>query len=66
MDKFDERQARINALQQLLENTDYKVRKFLDGEYTREEYDEIAEKARAWRAEKRTLEAEIESEGGAQ
>jgi hypothetical protein len=61
---YDERQSRINALIQLLKRSDHKARKYLDGEYTAEEYALIAEQAKAWRTEMRALEAEIAAKNG--
>lgn len=53
--------TRIAALQKMLADTDYKGRKYLDGEYTEEEYAEIKAVAKAQRAEIRVLEQELES-----
>lgn len=59
MQMHGERQSRINALRQLLSMSDYKVRKYIDGDLSPEEYEPIKEQAKAWRAEINQLEAEI-------
>lgn len=53
--------TRIAQLQKMLADTDYKARKYLDGEYTEEEYAEIKAEAKAQRAEINQLEQELES-----
>ena len=53
------KEARIAELQKMLADTDYKARKYIDGEYTAEEYEVIKADAKAWRAEIRKLEQEL-------
>lgn len=52
-------QGRINALKQLLNNSDYKVLKHVDGDITEEEYEDIREQRRAWRKEINELEDKL-------
>lgn len=61
MSREQEITTRIAALQKMLADTDYKGRKYIDGEYTEEEYAEIKATAKAQRAEIRALEQELES-----
>lgn len=49
-------QERISELKQLLSDSDYKGQKYLDGEYTNEEWQEIVSQRKAWREEIRKLE----------
>lgn len=55
---MDEKQARANALRQLLENTDYKAIKYSEGEISEADYTETKAKRQAWRDEINELEAE--------
>lgn len=59
---MNENEARINALQQLLSNTDYKATKYAEGWYSDEEYSQIKAQRQAWREEMRKLEAEINND----
>lgn len=47
---------RINELKQLLEDSDYKVLKYAEGELSEEEFLQAREQRRAWRAEINRLE----------
>lgn len=51
-------QARIAELKQLLADADYWGQKYLDGEYTEEEWEEKKATRRAWRKELRLLQGE--------
>lgn len=55
----EEIQGEINALQQLLTNTDYISHKHADGVLTDEEYEEAREQREAWREQIRELRKEI-------
>ena len=55
-------EAEINALKQLLANTDYKAHKYVDGEISQEEYDQIKVQRHQWRVRINELEEEIDSE----
>jgi hypothetical protein len=61
---FDERQARINALMQLLSATDYKALKHSEGVISDEEYAPTKAQRQAWREEVNALEEEIAAEAG--
>lgn len=50
------KQARISELKQNLADADYWGQKYLDGEYTEEEWEVKKETRRAWRKELRLLE----------
>lgn len=50
------KQERIAELKQLLTDADYKGQKYLDGEYTDEEWQAIVAERKAWREEIRELE----------
>jgi len=50
------KQQRIFELKQLLANADYWGQKYLDGEYTEEEWAEKVAQRKAWREEIRQLE----------
>lgn len=52
------KQARISELKNNLAETDYVVIKIAEGEATREEYEEVLDKRRAWREELRLLQGE--------
>lgn len=51
------KQMRITELKQLLTDADYWGQKYLDGEYTEEEWAEKVAQRKAWREEIRQLEA---------
>jgi hypothetical protein len=51
-----DREARINALRQVLERYDYRTSKYVDGEYTEERWAEIVAERHAWRVELGKLE----------
>ena len=53
-------QGDINALKQLLANTDYQAIKYSEGELTEEEYAEMKANRHRWRTEINELEAELE------
>lgn len=57
------KQERIDELKSLLASADYWGQKYIDGEYTAEEWEEKKAQRMAWRAEIRQLEAEIEKNG---
>lgn len=59
-DRTTEIQGEINALKQLLTNSDYKGHKYLDGEITAEEYAEAKAQRHAWRERINELEAELD------
>lgn len=61
----NEKQARLNALKQLLISSDYKALKFSEGGIADADYAPIKAQRRAWRDEINTLEAEILVEGEA-
>ena len=56
----NEIQGEINALKQLLTNSDYQAIKFSEGEMTGEEFAPIREKRRTWRARINELEQKLE------
>lgn len=45
----NEIQGEINALKQLLTNSDYKAIKFAEGEMSKEEFAPVREQRQAWR-----------------
>lgn len=57
------KQERIEELKSLLAGADYWGQKYIDGEYTAEEWEQKKSQRMAWRAEIRQLEAEIEKNG---
>lgn len=57
-----EKQARINALRQLLSSTDYKAIKYSEGAISDAEYYETKKQRQDWRNEINELEAEISGE----
>lgn len=59
MDILGEKQARYNALIQLLNKYEYWTSKHVDGEYTEEEWAEKVAMRKAWREEVRQLETEF-------
>ena len=50
---------RIIELKNMLASWDYKTSKYLDGDYTEEEWKEISSQRKLWRAEINKLEEEI-------
>ena len=54
--EYNEIESRLNALHQLLRNTDYKAVKYAEGYYSNEEYEPIRLQREAWREEIRELE----------
>ena len=61
--KIPNNKERIDELKSLLAGADYWGQKYIDGEYTAEEWEQKKAKRMAWRAEIRQLEAEIEKTG---
>lgn len=59
---MDEKQARVNALRQLLASYDYIGTKIAMGRATEEEYAKEIAESNDWAAELNRLEAEIETE----
>jgi hypothetical protein len=59
-----EKQARLNALKQLLSGTDYKAIKHSEGIISDEDYAQTKAKRQSWRAEVNTLEEEIAADAG--
>lgn len=57
------KQERIDELKSLLAGADYWGQKYIDGEYTAEEWEQKKAQRKAWRAEIRQLEAELEKTG---
>jgi hypothetical protein len=57
----DIKQARIAELKQLLADTDYVVIKIAEGSATKEEYADVIEQRKDWRAEIRELSNEQDS-----
>ena len=53
------KQERIAELKQMLADADYWGQKYIDGEYTEEEWAEKVTQRKAWRVEIRELEGEI-------
>ena len=51
---------KILQLKQNLDDYDYKGQKYLDGEYTDEEWSEIVVQRKIWREQIRQLEKELE------
>ena len=45
----NELQGEMNAMLQLLNGSDYKLLKYIEGKLTKEEYDPIAAKRQEWR-----------------
>lgn len=56
-------QERIEELKQLLADADYWGQKYIDGEYTPEEWEEKKAQRKAWREEIRSLENSTDSDG---
>lgn len=59
MDMYNEKQARINALKQLLTNTDYKALKAFEGQPS-EDWEQVEADREAWRREVDRLLVELE------
>lgn len=59
MNEHDEVQGEINALKQLLTNSDYKAIKHSEGEMSEEEYAPVREKRARWRERINELEKQI-------
>jgi hypothetical protein len=59
---YDEREARLNALKQLLLSTDYQSIKHSEGLISDEQYAPTREQRQAWRVEVNALEAAIAKE----
>lgn len=57
------KKERIEELKALLAAADYWGQKYIDGEYTAEEWEEKKEKRKAWREEIRSLENSVDSDG---
>lgn len=57
-----EKKHRLSELLQNLIEWDYKGQKYLDGEYSEEEWNEIKNQRKQWREEVRRLEKELNSE----
>lgn len=62
MNKQNEIQGEINALKQLLTNSDYQAIKHSEGEMTDKEYAPILAKRKAWRDRINELEKQLESD----
>ena len=60
----NEKQARVNALKQLLTNTDYQALKYSEGFIPVAEYAPIKAQRQAWRDEINRLETELAGEEG--
>ena len=56
-------QERIAELKELLAGADYWGQKYIDGEYTPEEWEEKKAQRKAWREEIRSLENSVDSDG---
>lgn len=56
---FNRLQIKISKLKKALKSTDYQAIKFAEGEMTLEEYQEVREQRRAWRAEINELEKQL-------
>lgn len=59
--KNEEIQSEINALKQLLANSDYQALKHADGELSDEDYAEMKEKRQQWRIKINELQAQQQS-----
>lgn len=60
MNRKNEIQGEINALKQLLENSDYKAIKHSEGEMSEEEFAPVREQRQAWRVRINELEERTE------
>lgn len=59
--EVDINRKKIADLKELLDSSDYKLCKYLDGDMTEEDYAPIRQQRHAWRVEINRLEAEIEN-----
>lgn len=57
------KKERIEELKELLVAADYWGQKYIDGEYTAEEWEEKKAQRKAWREEIRSLENSVDSDG---
>lgn len=62
MDEKTVIQGEINALKQLLANSDYKAIKHSEGEMSEEEFAPVREQRQAWRVRINELEEQMEAE----
>ena len=62
MDEKTVIQGEINALKQLLANSDYKAIKHSEGEMSEEEFAPVREQRQAWRVRINELEEQLEAE----
>ena len=60
----EEIQGEINALKQLLTNTDYQAIKHSEGEMPEEEFAPIREKRQGWRERINELQKELDADDG--
>lgn len=60
----EEFQGEINALKQLLTNTDYQAIKHSEGEMPEEEFAPIREKRQGWRERINELQKELDADDG--
>lgn len=58
--RIEDIQGEINAMKQLLNNTDYKALKYAEGEISAEDYAETKAKRQHWRDRINELEEELE------
>lgn len=63
MNESNEIQGEINALKQLLSNSDYQAIKHSEGEMSEYEYDPIRQKRQEWRTRINELEIELQEMG---
>jgi hypothetical protein len=59
MNELEEKEARLNAVRQLLDGSDYKAIKHSEGAITDGEYATVKAQRQAWREEVNSLEAAI-------
>lgn len=59
-DRTMEIQGEINALKQLLSNTDYEAIKYAEGQISKTEYAELKAKRQSWRDRINELEIQLE------
>ena len=60
--KIDRRKAKILRLKQQLYKYDYKTDKYIDGELTEEEFEQVKAQRKIWRAEINRLESLTEEQ----
>ena len=60
-EEYNEKQGRLNALHQLLDNTDYKTFQYSEGVLSDNEFEEVRSQRQAWRVELRQLRTELEN-----